>query len=47
VAPGKRRIRFDCVFEGQTHTGTDKVLDLPPDTEAVVEHTCDVWVVPR
>jgi hypothetical protein len=44
VVPGERRIRFDCVFEGKTYRGKDQVVDIPPDTDAEIEHTCDVWV---
>lgn len=44
VQPGTHRVRFDCIFEGRTFRGTDTVLDVPPDTDAVVEHKCDVLV---
>lgn len=44
VAAGKRRVRFDCIFEGKTHRGKDKVIDIPEHTDAMIEHKCDVWV---
>lgn len=44
VTSGTHRVRFDCIFEGRTHRGNDTVLDVPAETDAVVEHTCDVLV---
>jgi len=44
VVPGQRRIRFDCIFEGKTHRGKERSVDVPEYADAVIEHQCDVWV---
>jgi len=44
VVPGSHRVRFDCIFEGKTHRGKEKVVDIPSFTDAAFEHKCDMLV---
>ena len=44
VSPGQHRLRIDCEFEGESHRGGERVVDIPAGADAVIEHTCDVWV---
>ena len=45
VKPGKRRVRVDCMFEGKTYRGGDKVVQIPAGAEVTVKHTCNIMVL--
>jgi hypothetical protein len=44
VVSGKRVVRFDCIWKGKAYKGDDTEVEVPPHTDATVEHKCDVWV---
>jgi len=44
VALGLRIVRFDCIWKGKAYKGDDTTIDVQPNTDAAIEHKCDVWV---
>jgi len=44
VEPGKRVVRFDCIWKGKAHKGDDTVVDVERNMDATVDHKCDVMV---